>query len=176
MSQPGGKNLRAMFTEGNSSAGASGPKMKKLRTFKKASGTSTKSPAKEKEQPPAAQVAGTNPPAAGGSNMPPPPSRAPTTIRDAGTELEASAIVPSDVRIPVNPQDLEKIPEAFRGTVYESANYAVSHIYKFTEKELRAIETMSLVGIMESSMGMTLTVSCHILLKLLPLHFALFFL
>ena len=82
----------------------------------------------------------------------------------------------SDVRIPVNPQDLEKIPEAFRGTVYESANYAVNHIYKFTEKELRAIETMSPVDVMDSSMSMTLTVSCPILLKLLPLHSALFFL
>ena len=91
-------------------------------------------------------------------------------------ELGTPAMVASDVRIPVNPQDLEKIPEAFRGTVYESANYAVSHIYKFTEKELRAIETMSPVGVMESSMGMTLTVTCPVLLKLLPLHFALFFL
>ena len=54
---------------------------------------------------------------------------------------------------------MEKIPEAFRGTVYESANYAVSHIYKFTEKELRAIETMSPVGVLESSLGMAMTVS-----------------
>ena len=54
---------------------------------------------------------------------------------------------------------MEKIPEAFRGTVYESANYAVSHIYKFNEKELRAIETMSPVGVLESSLGMAMTVS-----------------
>ena len=69
------------------------------------------------------------------------------------------AIASSEVRIPVDPQDLEKIPEAFRGTVYESANYAVGHIYKFNEKELRAIETRSPVGVLESSLGMALTVS-----------------
>ena len=68
-------------------------------------------------------------------------------------------IVPSEVRIPVHPQDLEKIPEAFWGTVYETANYAVSHIYKFNEKELRAIETRSPVGVLESSLGMAITVS-----------------
>ncbi|XP_062075826.1 uncharacterized protein LOC133779946 [Humulus lupulus] len=89
--------------------------------------------------------------------MPPPPPRAPDATQDMGSELRTPAVVASDVRIPVTPQDLEKIPEAFRGTVYESVNYAVSHIYKFTEKELRAIETMSPVGVMESSMGMTLT-------------------
>ena len=133
--------------------------MKRLRTSKHAAGTPTKSPAKEKEKAPAAQVMGAVPAAAGGSNMPPPPPRAPAAARDAGTELGTSAIVPSEVRIPVNPQDLEKIPEAFRGTVYESANYAVSHIYKFTEKELRAIETMSPVGVLESSLGMAMTVS-----------------
>ena len=92
-------------------------------------------------------------------------------------EIGTPAVVAPDVRIPVDPQDLEKIPEAFRGTVYESANYAVNHIYKFTEKELRAIETLSPVGVMESSMSMTLTVSCPVFsVKLLPLHFALFFL
>ncbi|XP_062073938.1 uncharacterized protein LOC133778132 [Humulus lupulus] len=131
--------------------------MKKLRTSKKATGTPTKSPAKEKEQPPTAQAEGTVPPAAGGSNMPPPPLRASAPTRDAGAKLEASAIVPSELRIPVNPQDLEKIPEAFRGMVYESANYTVSHIYKFNEKELRAIETRSPVGMLESSLGMALT-------------------
>ena len=43
--------------------------------------------------------------------------------------------------------------------VYETANYAVSHIYKFNERELRAIETRSPVGVLESSLGMALTVS-----------------
>ena len=69
------------------------------------------------------------------------------------------AIASSEVRIPVDPQDLEKIPEAFRGTVYETTNYAVSHIYKFNKKELRAIKTRSPVGVTESSLGMALTVS-----------------
>ncbi|XP_062101151.1 uncharacterized protein LOC133807038 [Humulus lupulus] len=131
--------------------------MKKPRTFKKTAGTPTKSSAKEKEQPPAGQVVGTVPSAAGGSNMPPPPPRAPALVRDTGAELGTSAISTSEVRIPVYPQDLEKIPEAFRGTVYESANYAVSHIYKFNEKELRPIETRSPVGVVESSLGMALT-------------------
>ena len=91
--------------------------------------------------------------------MPPPPPRAPTFVRDTGAEPGASAIAPSEVRILVDPQDLEKISEAFRGTVYETANYAVSHIYKFNERELRAIETRSPVGVLESSLGMALTVS-----------------
>ncbi|XP_062075626.1 uncharacterized protein LOC133779721 [Humulus lupulus] len=156
MSQPGGKNLRSVFTGGNSSAGASGPKMKKLRTSKKAAGTPTKSPAKEKEQPLAAQVEETVPPAAGGS-MPLPPLRAPAFIRDTGAEPGASVIVPPEVRIPVDPQDLEKIPDVFRGTVYETANYAVSHFYRFNERELRAIKTRSPVGVLESSLGMALT-------------------
>ena len=114
MSQSGGKKLRAVFTGGNSPAGASGPKMKKLRMAKKAVGTPTKSPAKEKEQPSAAQVQKTVPPAAGGS-MPPPPPRAPAFVRDTRAEPGASAITPPEVRIPVDPQDLEKIPDVFSG-------------------------------------------------------------
>ncbi|XP_062109343.1 uncharacterized protein LOC133819968 [Humulus lupulus] len=89
--------------------------------------------------------------------MPPPPLRAPALVLDTEAELGTSTISTSEVRIPVDPQDLEKIPEAFRGTVYESANYAVSHIYKFNEKKLRAIETRSPVGVLESSLGMALT-------------------
>ncbi|XP_062104894.1 uncharacterized protein LOC133816381 [Humulus lupulus] len=153
MSQPE-ESLRGAVFGGNPSAG---PRMKRLRTSKNAAGTPTKFPAKEKDQALASQVAGAVPPATGGSNMPPAAPRAPFVARDAVTEVGTSAIVSSDVRIPVNPQDLEKIPEAFRGTVYESANYAVNHIYKFTEKELRAIETMSPVGVLESSLGMAMT-------------------
>ena len=172
MSQPE-ESVRGAVFGGNPSAG---PRMKRLRTSKNAAGVPTKSPAKEKEKTLAAQVAGAILPAAGAGQMPPPPQRAPAATQDTGTELGAPAAVASNVRIPVNPQDLEKIPEAFWGTVYESANYAVSHIYKFNEKELRAIETMSPVGVMESSMSMTLTVSSPILLKLLPLYSVLFFL
>ncbi|XP_062102835.1 uncharacterized protein LOC133813010 [Humulus lupulus] len=153
MSQPE-ESLRGAVFGGNAAAG---PRAKRLRTSKNAAGTPTKSPAKEKDQAPAAQVAGAVLPGAGGSNMPPFAPRAPLAVWDVGTEVRTSAIVPSDVRIPVNPQDLEKIPEAFWGTVYESTNYAVSHIYKFTEKELRAIETMSPVGGLESSLDMAMT-------------------
>ena len=58
-------------------------------------------------------------------------------------EVGTPAVPAPGVRILVDPQDLDKIPEAFRGTVYESASYAVSHFYKLKEKELRAIETTS---------------------------------
>ncbi|XP_062077796.1 uncharacterized protein LOC133782496 [Humulus lupulus] len=156
MSQPGEKNLRAMFTGGNSSAGASGPKMKNLRVAKKAAGTPTKSPAKGKEPPPAAQVEETTPLTVV-ENMPPPPPRAPAFVRDTGAELGTSATAPPEVRIPVDPQDLEKILDVFRGTVYETASYAVSHFNRFNERELRAIETRSPVGVMELSLGMALT-------------------
>ena len=105
MSQPGGKNLRAMFTGGNSSAGASGPKMKKLQVAKKAAGTPPKSPAKGKEQTPTTQAKETAPPAVVG-NMPPPPPPAPAFVRDTGAELGISATAPPEVRIPVDPQDL----------------------------------------------------------------------
>ena len=155
MSQPE-ESLRGAVFEGNPPAG---PRMKRLQTSKHAVGTPTKSPAKEKEQAPATQVVGAVPAVAGGINMPPPPPRAPAFVRDTGAEPGASAIAPSEVCILVDPQDLEKIPEAFRGTVYETANYAVSHIYKFNERELRAIETRSPVGVLESSLGMALTVS-----------------
>ena len=155
MSQPE-DSLRGAVFGGNPSAG---PRLKRFRGSRSAAGTSTKSPAKEKEKTPAAQDTGAILPAAGAGQMPPPPPRAPAAIQDGGTAIETPVVVVSDVRIPVNPQDLEKIPEAFRGTVYESANYAVSHIYKFNEKELRAIETRSPVGVLESSLGMALTVS-----------------
>ena len=91
--------------------------------------------------------------------MPPPPPRAPAFVRDTGAEPGASMILPPEVHIPVDPQDLEKIPDVFRGTVYETASYAVSHFYQFNERELRAIETRSPVGVLESSLGMALTVS-----------------
>ena len=71
MSQPGG-SLRSAFAGGNSSAGASGPKMKKLRVAKKAAGTPTKSPAKGKDQTLATQ-AKVPPPLVVVEKMPPPP-------------------------------------------------------------------------------------------------------
>ena len=155
MSQPE-ESLRGAVFGGNPSAG---PRLKRLRGSKSTAGVSTKSPAKEKERTPADQVAGAILPTAGAGQMPPPPPRAPAATQDAGTELGTSAVVASDIRIPVNPQDLGKIPEVFRGTVYGSANYAVSHIYKFNGNELRVIETRSPVGVLESSLGMALMVS-----------------
>ena len=89
-------------------------------------------------------------------------------------EIGNPATAAPDVRIPVDPQDLEKMPEAFRGTVYESASYAVSHFYKLKERELWAIESTSPVRVMESSMDMTLSVNCSIPLKLLTLTRRLF--
>ena len=63
------------------------------------------------------------------------------------------------VRVLVNPQALEKIPEVFRGTVYETATYMVDHCYNATSRDLREIEMRSPEHVMESSLGMTLTVS-----------------
>ena len=158
MSQPGNRDLRAMFAGGNSSAGASGPKMKKLRVAKKAAGTPTKSPAKGKDQTPAAQAKVPPPPAAV-EKMPPPPPRAPAFVRDTGAEPGILATAAPEVRIPVDPQALEKIPDVFWGTVYETATYTVDHYYGATERDLRAIETRSPESVMESSLGMALTVS-----------------
>ena len=98
--------------------------------------------------------------------MPPPPQRSPSATQDVVLEVGTPAVAAPDVRIPVDPQDLGKIPEAFRGTVYESASYAVNRFYKLKEMDLRAIETTSPVRVIESSMDMTLTVICPTLLKL----------
>ncbi|XP_062076180.1 uncharacterized protein LOC133780476 [Humulus lupulus] len=89
--------------------------------------------------------------------MPPPPPRPPVPTR----ELEAPSGTPPaptpTVRIPVNTQALEKIPEAFRGTVYKTASYTVDHYYNATPRDLQEIETRSPENVMESSLGMTLT-------------------
>ena len=61
------------------------------------------------------------------------------------------------MHVPVNTQALEKIPEAFRGTVYEIATYMVDHCYNATPRDLWEIETRSPENVMESSLGMTLT-------------------
>ena len=95
--------------------------------------------------------------------MPPPLQRPPPVTQDAEMEVGAPAAAAPGVRIPVDPQHLDKIPEAFRGTVYESASYAVNHFYQLKEKELRAIETTSPVRVIESSMDMTLTVRYSLL-------------
>ena len=102
MSQPGSRDLRAMFAGGNSSAGAFGPKMKKLRVAKKVAGTPTKSLAEGKDQTPAAQAKVPPPPAAV-EKMPPPPPRAPAFVRDTGVEPGILATAALEVRIPVDP-------------------------------------------------------------------------
>ena len=56
-------------------------------------------------------------------------------------------------------QDLDKILEAFRGIVYETATHMVGHAYKASTRDLRAIEERSLEDVLESAMGMNLTVS-----------------
>ncbi|XP_062115080.1 uncharacterized protein LOC133829260 [Humulus lupulus] len=156
MSQPGNKDLRARFTEGNSSAGTSGPMVKKLRVAKKAAGTPTKSPAKGKDQTPAPQAKVPPPPVAM-EKMPPHPPRTPAFVRDMEMEPGTLVAVATEVRIPVDPQALEKIPDVFRGTVYETATYTVDHYFGATERDLRAIETRSPESVMESSPGMALT-------------------
>ena len=63
------------------------------------------------------------------------------------------------MRILVNTQALEKLLKVFRGTVYETASYTVEHYYNATSRDLRKIETRSPENVMESLLGMTLTVS-----------------
>ena len=162
MSQPG-NSLRGVVFGGNPPAG---PRLKRLRESKSSAGASTKSPAKEKEKAPPSQVAGANLPVARTGLMHPPPQRSPLAAQDGVIEVGNLAAAAPDVRIPVDPRALEKMPEAFRGTVYESASYAVNHFYNIREKELRAIETTSPVRVIESAMDMTLTVKCPLLLRL----------
>ena len=162
MSQPG-NSLRGVVFGGNPPAG---PRLKRLRESKSSTRVSTKSPATEKERDPSSQVAGANLPVARTGLMHPPPQRSPLAAQDGVIEVGNLAAAAPDVRIPVDPRALEKMLEAFRGTVYESASYAVSHYYNIREKELRAIETTSPVRVIESAMDMTLTVKCPLLLRL----------
>ena len=159
MSQSGG-NLRGVTFSGKLPAGQ---RLKRLRGSQSTAGVPTKSPAKEKEKAQPSQVVGAGLPASGTGPMPPPLQRPPLVAQDAELEAGALAAPAPGIRIPVDPQHLDKIPEAFRGTVYESASYAVNHFYKLKEKELRAIETTSPVRVIESSMDMTLTVRCSLL-------------
>ncbi|XP_062099272.1 uncharacterized protein LOC133805179 [Humulus lupulus] len=148
MSQPGDNVLRSIFQGGNPSSGSSGPLVKKPRLTKKTPPprTTSKSPAKGKGQaPPAAD------------KMPLPPPRPPVSNWELEVPTGTLPALTPTVRIPVNTQALEKIPEAFRGTVYEIATYMVDHCYNATPRDLREIETRSLENVMESSLGITLT-------------------
>ncbi|XP_062098941.1 uncharacterized protein LOC133804833 [Humulus lupulus] len=89
--------------------------------------------------------------------MPPPPPRPPSPTREQEAPAGGPPVPTPTMRIPVNTQALQKIPEAFRGTVYETASYTVEHYYNATPRDLREIETRSPENVMESSLGMTLT-------------------
>ncbi|XP_062079631.1 uncharacterized protein LOC133784187 [Humulus lupulus] len=155
MSQPGGNDLPAMFPGGNPSSGASGSMVKKLRLAKKAIRSTSKSPAKGKNQASTTQEKVPPPPPA--MKMPPPPPRVPDSAREMEVPPETLSTTTPEVCVPVNPRALEKIPDIFRGTVYETASYTVDHYYNAAERDLRAIETRSPENVMESSLGMALT-------------------
>ncbi|XP_062101477.1 uncharacterized protein LOC133807277 [Humulus lupulus] len=147
MAQPGDNVLQSIFQGGNPPSGSSGPLVKKPRFTKKTPpGPVNKSPTKGRSQGPAAV-----------ENMPPPPPLPPVLARDQETPTRTPPTPTPTVRIPVNTQALEKLPETFRGTVYETASYMVEHYYNATLRDLREIEMRSLENVMESSLGMNLT-------------------
>ncbi|XP_062097476.1 uncharacterized protein LOC133803443 [Humulus lupulus] len=156
MAQQGILDIRAMFQEGQSS---SGPTVKKPRFSSKkvppVAGTTSKSPAKGKDQSSTALAAV----AQYKRGLPPPPPRFPfSPARDQASLVDPPApIIPAPtVRIPVNAKDLEQIPDTFRGTIYETANHTVEHFYKAKPTDLRAIEERSPENVMESVLGMNL--------------------
>ena len=161
MSQPGDNVLRSMFQGGNPSSRSSGPLVKRLRLTKKTPllGTTSKSPVKGKGQGPSATEKVPPPPPATEKMMAPPPPRPPVSTREQEAPTGTLPAPTPTVRVPVNAQALEKIPEVFRGTVYETATYMVDHCYNATPRDLREIETRSPENVMESSLGMTLTIS-----------------
>ncbi|XP_062114997.1 uncharacterized protein LOC133829064 [Humulus lupulus] len=89
--------------------------------------------------------------------MPPPPPRPPVPAQGQEAPTGTPPAPTPTVRIPVNTQALEKLPEAFRGTVYETASCTVEHYYNATPRDLREIETRSPENVMESSLGMNIT-------------------
>ncbi|XP_062086181.1 uncharacterized protein LOC133792292, partial [Humulus lupulus] len=92
---------------------------------------------------------------------PPPPPRFPLApTRDQVIQVDPpTPFVPTTtVRIPINPQDLEKIPDTFRGTLYETGNHMVEHVYKANPRDLRTLEERSPENVLEYALGMTLKV------------------
>ncbi|XP_062109623.1 uncharacterized protein LOC133821176 [Humulus lupulus] len=144
-----------MFQGGNP---PSGPLVKRLWLTKQAVGTSSKSPAKGKNPGPSA-IEKVPPPPPAAKEMAPPPSRPPVLAREKKAAAGILPNTPPEVRVSMNPRALEKIPDVFRGTIYETASYTVDHYYNATPRDLREIETRSLENVMESSLGMTLTAS-----------------
>ncbi|XP_062103013.1 pectinesterase inhibitor 10-like [Humulus lupulus] len=155
MAERGGPDIRSMFPRGKP---IEVPLVKRLR------------PSSKKTSPPAATTSHSSAkgkssglgaaPTAGPTVTfphfppPPPPSREPV----APVGPPAPAVLAATVRITVNPQDLELIPDTIRGTVYETTNYSVEHFYKAKPTDLRAIEERNPENVMEYSLGMNLTV------------------
>ncbi|XP_062075526.1 uncharacterized protein LOC133779598 [Humulus lupulus] len=128
MVERGGPDIRSMFPRGKPIEGSL---VKRLRPSSKKTpppvATTSQSSAKGKSSGPgAAPAAG---PTATFPRPPPPPPPARELVAPVGPLAPAgppTPVVPAaTTRITVNPQDLELIPDTFRGTVYEMANYSV---------------------------------------------------
>ncbi|XP_062076239.1 uncharacterized protein LOC133780640 [Humulus lupulus] len=93
--------------------------------------------------------------------IPPPPPPPPWFMPPWDQVIQADPTAPpapaATVGIPVDPQDLEKLPEAFWGILYEIASHMVGHAYKASSRDLRTIEERSPENVMESALGMNLT-------------------
>ena len=157
MAQPGVPDIRTIFQEGKSSTGLVVKKPWYTSTkAHPAAGTTSRSLAKGKGQSSKALDAQEK------RGLPSPPPRFPSaSARDqaAPTDPTSSIVPATTVRIPVNAQDFEKNPDTFRGTLYETVNHMVEHIYKANLKDLRVIEERSPEIVLESALGMNLTVS-----------------
>ncbi|XP_062103415.1 uncharacterized protein LOC133814475 [Humulus lupulus] len=88
---------------------------------------------------------------------PPPPRYVPPQAQVIQGDPPAPPVPAATVQIPVDPQDLKKIPEAFQGIIYETASHMVGHAYRASSRDFRTIEERSPENVMESSMGMNLT-------------------
>ncbi|XP_062080199.1 uncharacterized protein LOC133784951 [Humulus lupulus] len=129
-----------------------GPVVKRLKVTRKTTpkaGDTTKSLSKGKDTSSAREPAPVTTVVVGQVLLPP-PRHMPAPLQVIQTETPI-------VQIPVESQDLEKIPEAFWGIVHETSTHMVGHAYKANARVLRAIEERSLEDVLESSMGMNLT-------------------
>ncbi|XP_062100117.1 uncharacterized protein LOC133805994 [Humulus lupulus] len=118
MERPGALDLRTAFQGGKSN---SGPVVKRPRYTKKmppVAGTTSKSPAKGKgtsSAAPASTVTEKRIPPPPLPPPPPPPRFAPAQDQVIQADPSAPAAPAATVRIPVDPHDLEKIPEPSGG-------------------------------------------------------------
>ncbi|XP_062079724.1 uncharacterized protein LOC133784364 [Humulus lupulus] len=155
MEQTRAPDLHTAFQGGKS---GSGPIVKRPRFTKKAPpavGNTSKSPAKRKGTSLTTQTSTVTEKRI---PHPPPPPRF-TSSRDQVIQADPPAppAPAATVRILVDPQDLEKIPEAFWGILYETASHMVGHAYRATLRDLRMIEEQCTENVLESSLGMTFT-------------------